>query len=752
MTSRRRWLAAIASLVLLALAGIGVWRYRREHAPPIEHYVPPKPHAPPDLAELRPAFSAGLDAVRHNDGATAIQQLGSFTFGGRAVEEYRLFHLAKAFELAKNAPARRQILAQLWEGDPKLAIRDEAGSGLARLYADAGDWINAAGVCGAVAERTAAPEIAAAARLGVAQAGFANGDVAALFDSARLTAIRNPAQHEAAPAIAIVRALTGVAPTASIQLTAAERLERAVSLRRDNVPADALSELNALDASGVPAALKEPLQLNRGLCLSQTHQYEASNKLLEPLTSRAYAVAIPALLYESKNYRALAASINPIVVPKKAGKAKVRAKGKKKKTGTKAKSANARKSGPQIDPAKKAKKDEYERLGTERLKDLLTLPIADEVRLDVLNQLVALAEAKNQDPYERDLVGQIVKLDPDQDPGLQHFWDKAWEAYTHGDFNGAREQLKFISDTYASTNVRRQARYWYARAGEHLGMKDEARATYAELAKAAYEDVYVLFAVAHGATKEVASGSPLKETRPDWNEIAERDIPAELRLAYELTALSDARDARAELRLNTSSSNHVFADALQADLYNSEGNMLLMMRSLRRAYPQLGSVDQDSVPPYFLRMYHPTRYAETIRRNAEADDLDPYLIMGLIHQESYYNPKARSAPGAAGLMQLMPATGKELARRLHSSSDLENPDVNIRLGTFYFRQLVNLFGGNTVLAIASYNAGRGNVAKWRRAAPNKPMDEFLESIPFPETRTYVKRITVLQSSYRRLAE
>jgi soluble lytic murein transglycosylase len=176
-----------------------------------------------------------------------------------------------------------------------------------------------------------------------------------------------------------------------------------------------------------------------------------------------------------------------------------------------------------------------------------------------------------------------------------------------------------------------------------------------------------------------------------------------------------------------------------------------MMRSLRRAYPQLGSVDQTSVPRYFLRMYHPTRFADSIRRSAERNELDPYLISGLIHQESYFNPKARSVAGATGLMQLMPATGKELAQRLHTSSDLENPDVNIRLGTFHFKQLVTLFGGNTQLAVASYNAGQGNVMKWRRGAPHKPMDELLESIPFPETRTYVKRVTVLQSSYKRLS-
>src|ERR1700682_900137 len=100
----------------------------------------------------------------------------------------------------------------------------------------------------------------------------------------------------------------------------------------------------------------------------------------------------------------------------------------------------------------------------------------------------------------------------------------------------------------------------------------------------------------------------------------------------------------------------------------------------------------------------------------------------------------------------MPPTGKELAQRLHTSSNLENPDVNIRLGTFYFRQLVTLFGGNTQLAVASYSAGQVNVAKRRRSSPGKPNDEFLESIPFPETRNYVKRVTVLASSYKRLAQ
>ncbi|HEX6640756.1 MAG TPA: lytic transglycosylase domain-containing protein, partial [Thermoanaerobaculia bacterium] len=140
-------------------------------------------------------------------------------------------------------------------------------------------------------------------------------------------------------------------------------------------------------------------------------------------------------------------------------------------------------------------------------------------------------------------------------------------------------------------------------------------------------------------------------------------------------------------------------------------------------------------------------------KRAKERGLDPNLVRALILQESYYNTEAKSRVGATGLMQLMPPTAKDHASRLHipfAASRLDNPDVNIRLGTFHLKMLVDMFGGNVYLAVASYNAGQGNVMKWRRAAPKKPIDEFLESIPFQETRNYVKRVTMLRSSYSRL--
>src|SRR5205085_1800996 len=196
--------------------------------------------------------------------------------------------------------------------------------------------------------------------------------------------------------------------------------------------------------------------------------------------------------------------------------------------------------------------------------------------------------------------------------------------------------------------------------------------------------------------------------------------------------------------------NQPFADALLAELFSSTNNLQLMYGALRRAWPTLATVEQDSVPSHFLKLYYPIKYEQPIRENAQKNGLDPYLIMALILQESYFNPAAKSSVGATGLMQLMPATGRELAQKLHTSARLENPEVNVKLGTYHFRHLVDLFDGHTQLAVASYNAGQGNVLKWRRAAPSKPMDEFLESIPFPETRNYVKRVTLIASTYRRL--
>lgn len=756
---RRRWLLVTVSLlVIVGLAILTVYFGAARILHHKEASLPPKQEAPPDLQKLRNAFASGVQALQRGDGADAVRHFTSFDFGPRAVEEYRLYYLANAYQLTGDRAAARMTLARLWRRSPRMIYTNDVGFNLATLYAESGDVAQSAAVHAALARRADIPDVAANARWNAAMKRLYAGDIAGALYSARSIVIRHPRSPQAAHAIALARAISGVPEEQPLPLTPAERLERAVSLVAANDPKSAADELEALRPVA-PAQLRPSVELQLGIALRRMRKFEQSNETLEPLTSGPYRYAFPALRALAKNYATLAASIDPKVIKtvkekKRVGTVKVRVgKGKKRRTVRRPKYQTVFRKVELVDLEKKKKRDEYDRLATERLKDLLSLPIDDALRLETLNSLLARAMEKNQDDYVRELVPQVIKLNPIADPALQHFWDKAWAAYEKGDLATAESLLRFIADTYTHPNIRRQSEYWYARTVERQGKKEEAAAIYRKLADAPYTDLYAVHAANRGAKHEPAKTNPLAKESPDWSEIADREMPRELRLAYELTALSAMREAYLEIRRNMRTENARYAEALLADVHHAAGNDVLKYRSLRRAWPQLATVEQDSVPNYFIRLYYPTAYGEEIDEYSKKNDLDPALVRALILQESYYNPEAKSPVGATGLMQLMPPTAKEHARKLRipfAVSRLEDPEVNIRLGTFHLRMLLNLFKGNPYFAVASYNAGQGNVAKWRRQAPSRPLDEFLEDIPFQETRNYVKRVTMLRSAYARL--
>jgi len=154
-----------------------------------------------------------------------------------------------------------------------------------------------------------------------------------------------------------------------------------------------------------------------------------------------------------------------------------------------------------------------------------------------------------------------------------------------------------------------------------------------------------------------------------------------------------------------------------------------------------------------LRIIFPLDYWPLIRTYAAAHDLDPYLIAALIAQESTFTAEIRSAANAVGLMQIIPDTGRRIARTLgirrFSASMLTQPEVNVRIGTKYFKDLITRFG-SAHYALAGYNAGPERVAEWIAKAPGLPADEFIDNIPFPETQSYVKRVLGTAEDYRRL--
>ncbi len=229
-------------------------------------------------------------------------------------------------------------------------------------------------------------------------------------------------------------------------------------------------------------------------------------------------------------------------------------------------------------------------------------------------------------------------------------------------------------------------------------------------------------------------------------------MPPELRLAWELTLLGEYSETRSEIRRRRDASNEMFADALLAESFHSDGAWQIANRYLKRAYPSIGTSEQNDVPLHFLKMYYVLPFEEEIVEQSAEREIDPAFVAALVHQETTFNPKAVSPVGAKGLMQLMPGTAREIGERLYTvyqEERLFDPKFNIELGTYYIDQVLDMMNGDQELAAAGYNGGPYRIRKWRRES-DAPRDEFIEGMPLSETRNYVKRVAILKSSYRAL--
>ena len=151
----------------------------------------------------------------------------------------------------------------------------------------------------------------------------------------------------------------------------------------------------------------------------------------------------------------------------------------------------------------------------------------------------------------------------------------------------------------------------------------------------------------------------------------------------------------------------------------------------------------------FWRVFYPVDYWTDVAREASLSGTDPFLAFSVIRQESAFNPMAHSPANAMGLMQLIPSTGRNTYRdarlertlgKTYENRLLFEPSVNIKLGVRYLNGLVARYGGNITFALAAYNAGERVVDKWVKRYKNVSDDEFVEMIPYSETRGYVKKV------------
>jgi soluble lytic murein transglycosylase len=167
-----------------------------------------------------------------------------------------------------------------------------------------------------------------------------------------------------------------------------------------------------------------------------------------------------------------------------------------------------------------------------------------------------------------------------------------------------------------------------------------------------------------------------------------------------------------------------------------------------------GLVIHSAKPAWYAKLWYPMDYAGAINREAGATGLDPALLAALVWRESDFEPASRSHRGAVGLTQVLPSTAREIAAAdnppVGRPADLADPEVNLAYGAWYLRSLIDRNNGSVEDGLAAYNAGAGNLAKWKqRALDAGHTFRVPEDIPFPETKAYVTDILDAWGLYRR---
>jgi soluble lytic murein transglycosylase len=192
-----------------------------------------------------------------------------------------------------------------------------------------------------------------------------------------------------------------------------------------------------------------------------------------------------------------------------------------------------------------------------------------------------------------------------------------------------------------------------------------------------------------------------------------------------------------------------------AQVFRANGENFPAINALKRAYPDYGQTLPEEMPREAWDIFYPLKYWSNIKEESRRHGLDPYLVAGLIRQETVFDARARSRANAIGLMQILPSTGQAVARKNSlnggriSSGDLFNPTLNIQLGTAYVKELMDRFGRFEYVA-AGYNGGPTRVSRWLKELPTVEIEEWVENIPLSETRLYVQGVYRNARQYQRL--
>jgi len=360
------------------------------------------------------------------------------------------------------------------------------------------------------------------------------------------------------------------------------------------------------------------------------------------------------------------------------------------------------------------------------------------------------------------LYQELAEQFPKSSLRLPAIWQSGWIGYKGNDFSGAIQAWDRLKSMSPNSFWAEKALYWKGRALEKLGKTQEAEEHHLQILKTFPASYYSRLAEARGRFFITGRGFaiPLQDHRltPFSGLKGQSEGPANphiekgealARLGF-LTAATEELEA-AEEEGRPAEQMRLEISRLYREVGEYHRSALLVRKSFSLKPLPAHLPENDRV--LFLLAY-PLGNSSWLNLFAKERNLDPTLLSAVILEESRFNPQALSRAGARGLMQIMPGTGQQIARRLKiqpfSNGLLFDSEMNLRLGSWYLGNLLAEFKGQEALALAAYNAGPQVVREWMAKNPSAREDEFVEDIPYAETRNYVIRVLGSAGVYRLL--
>lgn len=345
----------------------------------------------------------------------------------------------------------------------------------------------------------------------------------------------------------------------------------------------------------------------------------------------------------------------------------------------------------------------------------------------------------------------------DSDAAVEYRWRMALKKAADKDYQGAWQWAQPIPTSNPKNILAPRAGFWIGKWALQLERQQEAKAAF-EYVLGQFPQSYYAWRSATMLGLDVGNFNNLRQLNFEIAPPQRAVLPAGSDTLKELYQLGQDTDAWALWRTEFQNYHQPtiaeqFTDGLLRTAIGQHLKGINLVSTLEdRESPQ----DQTEYQALrqqltYWQARYPLPFFEEITTWSQQRQLNPFLVTALIRQESRFEPKIRSVAGAVGLMQVMPSTGKWIAQKINLQEyNKENPQDNIRLGTWYLVHTHEEYDNNSMLAIASYNAGPGNIAKWLRTLNTRDPDEFVEAIPFEETRGYVRQVFGNYWNYLRL--